>query len=48
MIENEQDFMCRKWLNFEDRCANQCHMCKEMRHTRWLDLEDGQGNNEIN
>ena len=44
----EEDFTCMEWLNYADRCKEQCNMCKDSKVAKWIDIEDGQGNNEIN
>ena len=42
------NFKCFEWTGFGAKCAEQCEMCKEKQPVRWIDIEDGQGSNEVN
>ena len=41
-------FKCFEWTGFGPKCVEQCDMCKEKQPVEWIDIEDGQGNNEVN
>lgn len=45
------DFTCTEWIEYANRCSKQCNFCKNIdivQAKKWIDLEDGNGNNEIN
>ena len=48
---SNKKFYCIEYINYPNQCKKQCNSCRDIdnrRAKKWIELEDGNGDNEVN